>query len=108
MNTLKLILELFLTLLTGLALILLICLVMLTSCRDDANAGVQIKPLTAHEIVQAYDENEIMFISRCFTQNICSEAEISKYKLTRDQLIDTIRTIGPEIMVEKDAIWNLF
>ena len=108
MSTIKLILELILTLLTGFILVLLICLTMLIGCQDDASAGVQIKPLTAHEIVQAYNENETIFISRCFYQNACSEAEISKYKLTRDQLIDTIRTIGPNVIVEKDPIWDLF
>ena len=108
MSTIKLILELILTLLTGFILVLLICLTMLIGCQDDANAGVQIKPLTAHEIIRAYDDNQTMFISRCFTQNTCSEAEVSKYFLTRDQLINILNDINPDYTVDIDNVWNLF
>ena len=73
-----------------------------------SQAGVSIKPLDAERVIQAYDRNQTEFVSRCFVQNLCSEVEISRYKLIKDQLTDILMEIEPSHAINEDKLWTLF
>ena len=87
-------------------LIITILTIILVTC--NVNAGINVKPLDVERIQQYYDKNQTEFTSRCFYQNLCSDVEISNYKLVRDQLTTTLKQINPEYTVYKDSVWTIF
>lgn len=101
----KRVFEMSLALLLGSLIVAVICVLILVSGCD---AGINIKPLNAQRVMQAYDRNQTVFISRCFTQNLCSEVEISQYKLIKDLLTDILTEINPSYVINEDKLWTLF